>query len=127
MSKLNLPVLVVDDQAPKRKAMRQMLAHIGFSRVVDVADGEEALSALRRARHGLVISDWTLEKMNGLELLATIRADAKLKDLPFILATAEAKPEQVLAAKDAGASGFIVKPFDVESLRTKIQMGLGVL
>ena len=107
--------------------MRQMLAHIGFSRVVDVADGEEALSALRRARHGLVISDWTLEKMNGLELLATIRADAKLKDLPFILATAEAKPEQVLAAKDAGASGFIVKPFDVESLRTKIQMGLGVL
>lgn len=127
MSKLSLPILVVDDQDSKRQILRKQLSHIGFSRVVDVADGEEALNALRRARHGLVISDWKLGRMNGLELLAAIRADAKLKDLPFILATAEAKPEQVLAAKEAGASGYLVKPFDVDSLRSKLQAVLGAL
>jgi len=127
MSKLNVPVLVVDDQALMRKIVRKLLSHIGFTRITDVADGDEALAALRTAPHGLVISDWNMDKMSGIELLAAIRADATLKNLPFILATAEGKPEHVLAAKEAGASGYIVKPFDVDSLKSKIESVLGVL
>ena len=127
MSKLNVPVLVVDDQALMRKIVRKLLSHIGFTRITDVADGDEALAVLRTAPHGLVISDWNMDKMSGIELLAAIRADATLKNLPFILATAEGKPEHVLAAKEAGASGYIVKPFDVDSLKSKIESVLGVL
>jgi two-component system, chemotaxis family, chemotaxis protein CheY len=127
MSKLNVPVLVVDDQALMRKIVRKLLSHIGFTRITDVADGDEALAALRTAPHGLVISDWNMDKMSGIELLAAIRADATLKNLPFILATAEGKPEHVLAAKEAGANGYIVKPFDVDSLKSKIESVLGVL
>jgi two-component system chemotaxis response regulator CheY len=110
-----------------RKIVRKLLSHIGFTRITDVADGDEALAVLRTAPHGLVISDWNMDKMSGIELLAAIRADATLKNLPFILATAEGKPEHVLAAKEAGASGYIVKPFDVDSLKSKIESVLGVL
>ena len=127
MSKLNVPVLVVDDQALMRKIVRKLLAHIGFTRITDVADGEEALAALKTAPHGLVISDWNMDKMSGLELLGFIRADETLKHVPFILATAEGKPEHVLAAKEAGASGYIVKPFDADTLKGKIESVLGPL
>jgi len=127
MSKLNVPVLVVDDQALMRKIVRKLLSHIGFARITDVADGDEALAALRKAPHGLVISDWNMDGMSGLELLAAIRGDQALKDLPFILATAEGKPEHVVAAKEAGASGYIVKPFDADTLKSKIESVLGTL
>ena len=127
MSKLNVPVLVVDDQALMRKIVRKLLSHIGFTRITDVADGQEALNTLRTAPHGLVISDWNMDTMSGLELLGAVRSDPKLKDLPFILATAEGKPEHVMAAKEAGANGYIIKPFDADSLRSKIESVLGAL
>ena len=127
MSKLNIPVLVVDDHATMRRILRQLLSQIGFTKIEEAADGTGALAMLRAAPFGLVISDWNMAPMSGIELLVEVRKDANLKDLPFILATAESKPENVIAAKKAGANNYIVKPFNAETLRSKIQSVIGTI
>jgi two-component system chemotaxis response regulator CheY len=119
MSK-TLSVLVVDDYATMRRIIRNLLQQLGYTDVDEAADGEQALAKLRDKDFGLVISDWNMEPMTGLDLLKAVRADPRLKALPFIMVTAESKTENVVAAKQAGVSNYIVKPFNAEILKQKL-------
>lgn len=116
----NLPILIVDDYRTMLRIIRNLLRQIGFANVDEATDGASALAKLREKRYGLVISDWNMQPMTGLELLQAVRADPALAHLPFIMITAESKTENVLAAKEAGVSNYIVKPFNADTLRTKI-------
>lgn len=118
-------VLIVDDYKTMLRIIRNLLKQIGFNNVEEATDGVEALSKLRASNFGLVISDWNMAPMTGLELLQAVRADAKLKTVPFIMITAESKTENVVAAKQAGVSNYIVKPFNAETLQGKIEKVLG--
>ena len=122
---LNMNVLVVDDYKTMVRIIGNLLKQLGFSNIDDAADGGEALNKLRRGNFGLVISDWNMEPMSGLELLKQVRADAKLKAMPFLMVTAESKTENVVAAKEAGVNNYIVKPFNAETLKGKLQAVLG--
>jgi len=117
----NMPILVVDDQRTMTRIIRNLLKQNDFINTDEASNGEEALSKLAAGDFGLVISDWNMEPMTGLELLRKLRADEKLKATPFIMVTAESKPENVLAAKEAGVSNYIVKPFNAQTLMDKIQ------
>ncbi len=121
----SLDVLIVDDYKTMLRIIRNLLKQIGFENVDEAADGTEALGKLRAKRYGLVISDWNMSPMTGLELLQAVRADAKLATIPFIMITAESKTENVVAAKQAGVSNYIVKPFNAETLQGKIEKVLG--
>ncbi|MDX2113307.1 MAG: response regulator [Alphaproteobacteria bacterium] len=121
----NMPILVVDDYNTMRRIVRNLLKQLGFDNADEAADGTEALKKLREKPFGMVISDWNMEPMSGMELLKQVRADEKLKMLPFIMVTAESKPENVIAAKQAGVSNYIVKPFNAETLKTKLVSVLG--
>ena len=127
MSRLDLKVLVVDDQSTMRKIMRGLLEQIGFSTIAEARDGCTALGILREAHFDLVISDWNMEIMTGLDLLKEVRADKKLFKLPFIMVTVETKTENVAAAKAAGVSNYIIKPFTGALLKQKIEAVLGPL
>ncbi|XWN29451.1 MAG: chemotaxis response regulator CheY [Devosia sp.] len=118
---LSMPVLVVDDYKTMVRIIKNLLKQIGFKDVDDAADGTEALEKLKEKSYGLVISDWNMEPMTGFELLKTVRGDENLKDIPFIMVTAEAKSENVVAAKKAGVSNYIVKPFNAQTLKGKIE------
>lgn len=114
-------VLIVDDYKTMLRIIRNLLKQLDFSNVKEAGDGQEALARLRAGQFGLVISDWNMVPMTGLDLLREVRADARLKDTPFIMITAESKIENVVAAKQAGVSNYIVKPFNAETLREKIE------
>jgi two-component system, chemotaxis family, chemotaxis protein CheY len=118
-------VLIVDDYKTMLRIIRNLLKQIDFNNVEDASDGGEALTKLRAGSFGLVISDWNMVPMTGLQLLQEVRADARLKSTPFIMITAESKTENVVAAKQAGVSNYIVKPFNAETLRDKIEKVLG--
>lgn len=120
-----ISVLVVDDYRTMLRIIRNLLGKLDFHNVDDASDGSEALAKLRAGEFGLVISDWNMEPMSGLELLSEVRADEMLKAIPFIMVTAESKAENVVAAKLAGVSNYIVKPFNAETLRDKIAKVLG--
>ena len=122
---LSLPVLVVDDYQTMIRIIKNLLKQIGFTDVDEAKDGTEALGKLKQKTYGLVISDWNMAPMTGYELLQHVRADGELKTLPFIMITAEAKTENVVAAKQAGVNNYIVKPFNAETLRTKIAAVFG--
>jgi two-component system chemotaxis response regulator CheY len=107
------------------RIIRNLLKQIDFDNVDEATDGVQALTKLRAGNFGLVISDWNMEPMTGLQLLTEVRGDAKLKDTPFIMITAESKAENVVAAKAAGVSNYIVKPFNAETLKSKIEKVLG--
>jgi len=117
----NMNVLIVDDYKTMLRIIRNLLKQLEFDNVEEATDGTEALAKLRAGNFGLVISDWNMEPMTGLDLLKEVRADARLKNLPFIMITAESKTENVIAAKAAGVSNYIVKPFNAETLREKIE------
>jgi two-component system chemotaxis response regulator CheY len=117
----NLKVLVVDDYKTMTRIIRNLLKQIDINDSDEAADGNEALAKLRGGSFNLVISDWNMQPMTGLDLLKEVRADARLKALPFIMVTAESKTENVIAAKQAGVSNYIVKPFNAETLREKIE------
>lgn len=118
---LSMPVLVVDDYKTMIRIIKNLLRQIGFTDVDDASDGGDALEKLREKPYGLVISDWNMEPMTGYELLQNVRSDAALANLPFIMVTAEAKSENVVAAKKAGVSNYIVKPFNAQTLKGKIE------
>ncbi len=118
-------VLIVDDYKTMLRIIRNLLKQIDFENVDEASDGNEALAKLHTGNYGLIISDWNMEPMTGLQLLQHVRADAKLKTTPFIMVTAESKTENVIVAKQAGVSNYIVKPFNAETLRSKIQKVLG--
>ena len=115
------PVLIVDDYKTMLRIIRNLLKQLDFHNVEEATDGQEALAKLRAGNFGLVISDWNMQPMTGLDLLKEVRADARLKSTPFIMVTAESKTENVIAAKQAGVSNYIVKPFNAETLREKIE------
>ncbi len=121
----SMPVLVVDDYKTMTRIIRNLLKQIDIQDSDEAADGHEALAKLRAGEFGLAISDWNMEPMSGLELLQEVRADVQLCDTPFIMITAESKAENVIAAKQAGVSSYIVKPFNAGTLREKIEKVLG--
>jgi two-component system chemotaxis response regulator CheY len=124
---LDKHVLVVDDYNTMRRILRNLLSQIGFSNVEEAEDGSTGLRKLRERSFGLVISDWNMAPMSGLEFLKEVRSDGALKDMPFIMITAESKTENVVAAKEAGVSNYIVKPFNADTLKKKIEAVLGEL
>ena len=116
----SVAVLVVDDYSTMRRIIKNLLNQIGFANVEEADNGATAYDKLRAQKFGLVVSDWNMEPLTGLELLKLVRADNSLKTLPFIMVTAESKTENVIAAKLAGVSKYIVKPFNAETLKAKI-------
>ena len=118
---MSMPVLVVDDYNTMIRIIRNLLKQLGFEDVDDATDGSAALAKLRDKKYGLVISDWNMEPMTGYELLKEVRADPGLNKTPFIMVTAESKTENVIAAKKAGVNNYIVKPFNAQTLKTKIE------
>jgi two-component system chemotaxis response regulator CheY len=121
----NMAVLIVDDYKTMLRIIRNLLRQIGFNNVDEASDGATALQKLRRDTFGLVISDWNMEPMTGLQLLKEVRADEKLRGTPFIMVTAESKTENVIAAKKAGVNNYIVKPFNAATLKSKMTAVLG--
>ena len=121
----NMPILIVDDYKTMLRVLRNFLLQLNFSNIEEATDGSMALQKLRQQDFGFVISDWNMEPMTGIQLLREVRADDKLKHLPFIMITAESKSENVIAAKQAGVSNYIVKPFSAETLKSKMTSVLG--
>jgi len=121
----NMPILIVDDYKTMLKIIRNLLKQLGFTNVEEATDGSEALGKLREGEFDLVISDWNMEPMTGLQLLKEVRADDRLRAVPFIIITAESKIENVVAAKEAGVSNYIVKPFNAATLKAKLTSVLG--
>jgi len=122
---ISMPVLVVDDYKTMIRIIRNLLKQLGFQDIDDASDGADALQKLRNRSYGLVISDWNMEPMTGYELLKEVRGDDNLKSTPFIMITAESKTENVIAAKKAGVNNYIVKPFNAQTLNSKIDAVFG--
>jgi two-component system chemotaxis response regulator CheY len=116
-------VLIVDDYKTMLRVIRGLLNQIGFKNVDEASDGQMALTMMKAKKYDLVISDWNMEPMTGLDLLKTVRANAN--KVPFIMVTAESKTENVIAAKGAGVNNYIVKPFSAETLKGKIASVMG--
>lgn len=121
----SLPILIVDDYKTMLRIIRNLLKQLGFSNIEEATDGASAYAMLKDRSFGLVISDWNMAPMTGLELLRQVRSDDRLKGLPFIMITAESKTDNVIAAKEAGVNNYIVKPFNAETLKAKISSVLG--
>lgn len=113
--------LVVDDMSTMRKIVRTILNQLGYTNIDEAENGREALSKLRSGNYDFVLLDWNMPELDGFETLKQIRADDKLKHLPVMMVTAEAKKENVLAAVQAGANNYVVKPFTPETLKEKIE------
>ena len=122
---MSMPILIVDDYKTMLRIIRNLLKQLGFNNVDDALDGSSALQKMRGGSYGLVISDWNMEPMTGLQLLKEVRADDRLKSTPFIMITAESKTENVVAAKEAGVNNYIVKPFNATTLKSKLSSVLG--
>ena len=117
----NMKFLVVDDFSTMRRIVKNLLKELGFTNVHEAEDGVDALSKLRGGDFDFVVSDWNMPYMTGIELLRAIRADATLKHLPVLMVTAEAKRENIIEAAQAGASGYVVKPFTAGTLDEKLK------
>ncbi|MDD2913986.1 MAG: chemotaxis response regulator CheY [Gallionella sp.] len=117
----NTKFLVVDDFSTMRRIVRNLLKELGFTNVQEAEDGIDALTKLRADTFDFVVSDWNMPNMTGIDLLRSIRADDKLKHLPVLMVTAEAKKENIIEAAKAGASGYVVKPFTAATLDEKLK------
>jgi len=117
----SIPILVADDFKSMRSLIKTILRKLGFVRIYEANDGVEAWNFLKTDQVELIISDWNMPNMQGIELLRQVRADEKLKHLPFLMVTAEGQKENVIEAVKAGVSGYIVKPFSPVALEDKIQ------
>ena len=114
-------VLVVDDFATMRKIVRNVLKQIGFDNIVEAEDGQIALQVLKNEDIGLVVTDWNMPNMTGLELLEKIRSNPKTAKLPVLMVTAEGLKENVVAAVKAGVNNYVVKPFTADILQEKLE------
>ncbi len=121
----NMSILIVDDYKTMLRILRNLLRQLGFANVDEAIDGSSAMQKVKQSDFGLIISDWNMEPMTGLQFLKEVRADAAHKHIPFIMVTAESKSENVIAAKEAGVSNYIVKPFNAETLKAKMVSVLG--
>ncbi|MBI2977894.1 MAG: response regulator [Rhodospirillales bacterium] len=122
---LNMNVLIVDDIEAMLRVLRNLLKQLNFRNIDQAANGSEALAKLRAGDFGLVISDWQMEPMTGIDLIREMRADKKLKHLPFVLVTAETQKDRLVAAKEAGVDTTIIKPLTADSLKKTLVGVLG--
>jgi two-component system chemotaxis response regulator CheY len=116
----NMKILVVDDFATMRRIVKNILTQLGFKNIIEADDGTTALNVLKSEKIGLIISDWNMPKMTGLDLLKAVRADASMTNTPFIMVTAEAQQDNIILAVKAKVSQYIVKPFTAETLSEKL-------
>jgi len=117
----NMKFLVVDDFSTMRRIVRNLLKELGFTNVTEAEDGVDGLVKLRADAFDFVVSDWNMPNMTGIDMLRAIRADPALKHLPVLMVTAEAKRENIIEAAQAGASGYVVKPFTAGTLDEKLK------
>jgi two-component system chemotaxis response regulator CheY len=115
-----MKILIVDDFSTMRRIIKNLLRELGFNNTMEADDGSTALPMLKSGDFDFLITDWNMPNMQGIELLKTLRADERLKSLPVLMVTAEAKREQIMEAAQAGVNGYIVKPFTAETLKEKI-------
>lgn len=121
----SIKVLVVDDFATMRRILKNILKQLGFTNITEADDGTSALEELKKNSFDLIISDWNMPKMTGLELLKRVRSDDALKEIPFLMVTAEAQKQNVIEAVQAGVSNYVVKPFTAEAISDKLHKILG--
>jgi len=122
---LDMKVLIVDDFATMRRILRNILRQLGFTNINEADDGKSALKELKKEEFDLVLCDWNMPEMSGIELLNTVRSDEKLKETPFVMVTAEAQKDNIVEAVKAGVSNYIVKPFTAETVGEKLQKVFG--
>ena len=118
---LNMKVLVVDDFATMRRIVKNILNQIGFKNIIEADDGSSALEVLKKDKVDLIMSDWNMPKVTGLELLKAIRSDESMKDMPFLMVTAEGLKDSVVQTVQAGVSDYIVKPFTADTVKEKLE------
>jgi two-component system, chemotaxis family, chemotaxis protein CheY len=116
----NMNILIVDDFSTMRRIVKNLLNDLGFSRTSEADEGNSALTHLRSAPCDLVVTDWNMPGMTGIDLLRAIRADSRLAKLPVLMVTAEAKRDQIVEAAQAGVNGYIIKPFTAQTLQEKL-------
>jgi two-component system chemotaxis response regulator CheY len=121
----NMKILIVDDFKSMLMITDSILKQFGFKHVDQAMDGQSALNKIRETKYGLILSDWNMEPMNGMDLLKAVRGDPATKSTPFILITAESKAENIIAAKQAGVNNYIVKPFTAVTLKEKMSAVIG--
>ena len=117
----SMKVLIVDDFATMRRIVKGVLKQLGFNDILEAEDGTMAHKELQKEKIGMIVSDWNMPNMTGLDLLKAVRADSKLKDTPFLMVTAEGQKENVVQSVQAGASNYIVKPFTPETFSAKLE------
>jgi len=117
----NMKILVVDDFSTMRRIVKNILRQLGCNNILEADDGSTGLDILQKEKIDMVISDWNMPKMTGLELLKVVRADDALRDIPFLMVTAEAQQENIIEAVKSGVNNYIVKPFTAETLGKKIE------
>ncbi len=122
---LKMKVLVVDDFATMRRILRNILKQIGFTNISEADDGKTALKELKKEKYDLVLCDWNMPEMPGIDLLKTLKADEQLKDIPFVMVTAEAQKDNIIEAVKTGVSSYIVKPCTAETVSEKLKKVLG--
>jgi len=115
-----MPILVVDDLGAMGRIIRNLLQQCGFQRIDSATDGASALARMRDTHYALVLSDWNMQPMSGIELLKQVRSDQALARTPFIIMSAESKTANVIAAKQAGVDSYLIKPFNAQTLKNKI-------
>jgi len=116
-----IKVLVVDDMSTMRRILKNVLRQIGFSDIIEAENGQDALKKLKGGDFGLVVSDWNMPVMQGIDLLRAIRADSELKTLPFLMVTGESQKENLIEAVQVGVNSYVVKPFTAEVLQGKLE------
>lgn len=116
-----MKILVVDDFSTMRRIIKNLLKDLGFTNIQEADDGSTALPMLQQSNYDFVVTDWNMPGMQGIDLLHAIRADDKLKHLPVLMVTAEAKKEQIISAAQAGVNGYVVKPFTAATLKQKLE------
>jgi len=122
---LNMKILIVDDFATMRKILRNILKQIGFKNISEADDGKSALKILKKENFDLILSDWNMPEISGLELLNKVKSDNELKNIPFVMVTAEAQKDNILEAVKAGVNSYILKPFTPETVREKLNKVFG--
>ena len=118
---LSMKILVVDDFATMRRILKNVLKQIGFTNIVEADDGSTALAVLKKDKIDLIMSDWNMPKVSGLDLLKAVRSDEAMKATPFLMVTAEGQKDNVIQAVQAGVSNYVVKPFTADTIKEKLE------
>ena len=118
---LSMKVLVVEDFATMRRIVKYVLKQIGFTNIIEADDGSAALAVLKKDKVDLIVSDWNMPKVSGLELLKSVRSDESMKDMPFLMVTADGQKDSIVQAVQAGVSNYVVKPFTADTVKEKLE------